>query len=98
LLLGAHIHLITIFLVDEGDRDIFRFGDAAVFREDPFAMVAKDDVPDVDLLGSAGHPSGAVLARLHCKEEGDNGNGRGYGWGRIAGRTGIGTRHSVERS
>ncbi len=53
LLLCPYIHLFSIFLVDKSESHIFGIGNGTICWDDPFLLVAEDDMSNVDLLGFA---------------------------------------------
>jgi hypothetical protein len=97
-LLGSHVHLFAVLLVDERDGDVLSSGDEAVIGEDPLAIVTKDDVTNVNLLGPAGVPCGGVFARPHGIKEGNDCQRGGHGRSCVLGGAGVGTGDVVEGS
>jgi hypothetical protein len=94
-LLGTYVHLYTIFLINEGDGDILRFGYLAGGGEDSFPFVPEDDMADIDLLGSYWVLRGSVFTGPHCKES-DYCEGGCDCSGCVLGGTRAGTTDKVE--
>jgi hypothetical protein len=69
LLLCLDIHLDTILLIFKGDGHIFDLIKRAVLRQGSFLFVAKNNIPDGDLLGPPWHPRGSVFAGAHSEKE-----------------------------
>jgi hypothetical protein len=84
-LLCPHVHLVTIFLVDESDGHIDGNGDFTILWNDALPVIAEKDVGNIKGLGSTGGSDGRVFTRLHGKKECHDGKVGSGGLGRLIG-------------